>query len=204
LPLPAPHVGDLLRQEQLALAGAQRVIRLAALGDVLEDRENTGIAAEVAQYDRDDDRASPAVSMVHHRFDLGNAAGSAQPAAEGRPPRRGPDRGGPARAQAVWRRERPVALPQRIHLHVAHDDGLTAERRGAARARARPDLEPVYGGVVRGGQRGRGTVTQPPALAVQEENRAEHAGSGALDQRDDGIEAFGQRGPAGDALEDVG
>ena len=104
----------------------------------------------------------------------------------------------------MWRRERPVALPQRIHLHVAHDDGLTAERRGAARARARPDLEPVYGGVVRGGQRGRGTVTQPPALAVQEENRAEHAGSGALDQRDDGLEDFGQRGAPGDALEDEG
>ena len=118
--------------------------------------------------------------------------------------RRRQNRRGPARAQVVRGRERAVALPQRIDLHVAHDDGLTTERRRAARARVRPDLEPVHGGVVGGGQPGRGPVTQPSALAVEEKNRAEHAGGGALDQRDDGLEDFGQRGAPGDPLEDVG
>ena len=97
--------------------------------------------------------------------------------------------------------EGAVVLPQWIDLHVAHDDGLAGEGGRPARSRARPDLQPVHRGVVTGRQVRRGAVPQPLPITVDQEDRAQHAGGGALDERYDAFEDFRERGASRDALQ---
>ena len=308
IPFPAPHPRDLLREQQLALPGAQRLIGLLAVGHVLEDAQDAGVPSEVGGDERHDHVPRPAIPVANDELELRDDAGAAQPVDEVLPlsrsdqsqlhrrapdnllalvsgesekrrvdveetpvrqPRdtegsrvgmeclgesllrfaqrllslapldrdpgqigragdelmlrgrwgaglavihreraqhlagRGDDRRRPAGAQPVRSGERAIILPQGVRLHVTHDDRLTPEGGGAARAGVGPDLEAVHGLVVGGGQAGRRPVTQPPALAVQQQNRAQHARRGALDQGNDGVEDFGERGAASDTFEDV-
>src|SRR5581483_363379 len=95
---------------------------------------------------------------------------------------RAADGRGPAGAQAVGGRQIAVVGPQRVGRDIRDNHRLPPVGGRATGADGRADGNAVDPPVVPGGQAGGGTVAQVYAVAVEQEDRAEHPGRLGLDE----------------------
>ena len=112
------------------------------------------------------------------------------------------DRKRPACTERVGEGHVAEGVPERVARDVGDDDRAARERGRPARADGRADRRAVDRGAVRGREARRGSV--PEAIALEQEDGAEHSRGLLLDERAERREDVGKRGPDRDHLEDPG